>query len=80
MPVSPTPAFSLGERTEDPLTMYLADVFTVSANLARVPAISVPAGAVIRGNEKLPVGLQLIAPNFREDILFAIGKKFESVR
>lgn len=77
-PVSPMPAFKFGEKTNDPLQMYLADIFTVSANLATVPAISVPAGVVIREEKNLPVGLQIIAPRFGENTLFEIGKKFEN--
>ena len=76
-PVSPMPAFKFGEKTNDPLQMYLADIFTVSANLATVPAISIPAGSVLRDEKSLPVGLQIIAPRFGENTLFEIGKKFE---
>ncbi len=76
-PVSPMPAFKFGEKANDPLQMYLADIFTVSANLATVPAISIPAGTVLREEKSLPVGLQIIAPRFGENILFEIGKKFE---
>jgi aspartyl-tRNA(Asn)/glutamyl-tRNA(Gln) amidotransferase subunit A len=75
-PVSPMPAFKFGEKTNDPLQMYLADIFTVSANLATVPAISIPAGVVVREEKNLPVGLQIIAPRFGENTLFEIGKKF----
>jgi aspartyl-tRNA(Asn)/glutamyl-tRNA(Gln) amidotransferase subunit A len=77
MPVSPIPAFRFGEKINDPLQMYLADIFTVSANLATVPAISIPAGSVIREEKSLPTGLQIIAPRFGENILFDIGKRFE---
>lgn len=76
-PVSPTPAFKIGEKSVDPLQMYLADIFTVSANLATIPAISVPAGTVLREDKNLPVGLQILGPRFSEKILFDIGKKFE---
>jgi len=65
-PTSPTVAFPLGERVEDPLQMYLADVFTVTANLAGLPAISVPVGT----SDGLPVGGQLIAPKWGESTLF----------
>ena len=66
-PVSPTPAFRLGEKLADPLTMYLSDIFTISANLAGIPGISVPCGFSSRG---LPIGLQLLGPPFGEaDIL-----------
>ena len=68
LPTSPTTAFPVGARVEDPLAMYLADVFTVYANLAGIPALSVPAGRDAAG---LPVGAQFLAPHFREDLLFA---------
>ena len=68
-PVSPTPAFRLGEKLADPLTMYLSDIFTISANLAGIPGISVPCGFSSGG---LPIGLQLLGPPFGEaDILHA---------
>jgi len=73
-PTAPTPAFKFGEKTADPLQMYLSDIFTVSANLAGVPAISVPAP---EGKDGLPIGIQLIAPWFMEDILFKIGKQLQ---
>ena len=66
-PVSPTPAFRIGEKTSDPLRMYLTDIYTVSVNLAGIPGISVPCGVSAEG---LPIGLQLLAPAFREDLLF----------
>ena len=58
-PTAPTPAFKLGENTEDPLQMYLADIMTVPASLAGLPAISVPAGFTQAG---LPIGMQIMAP------------------
>lgn len=78
LPTSPTPAFKIGEKTEDPLQMYLSDIFTVSANIAGIPAISVPTGTVKREEKNLPVGVQLMALWFREDILFYLGKQIES--
>ncbi len=77
MPVSPFPAFKIGEMSSDPLKMYLADIFTVSANVAGVPAISIPAGTVVREDKNLPIGLQLIAPWHGEERLFNVGAKFE---
>jgi aspartyl-tRNA(Asn)/glutamyl-tRNA(Gln) amidotransferase subunit A len=77
MPVSPVPAFKIGEKSNDPLSMYLADIFTVTANLVGVPAMSVPSGTTLRDNSELPLSIQFIAPHRREDILFALGKKFE---
>lgn len=77
MPVSPTPAFKVGEMMSDPLAMYLADIFTVSANVAGVPAMSIPGGTVSRDSIDLPVGLQLIAPWHGEQRLFDVGQKFE---
>ncbi|MCX6113561.1 MAG: Asp-tRNA(Asn)/Glu-tRNA(Gln) amidotransferase subunit GatA [Proteobacteria bacterium] len=67
MPVSPVTAFKIGERTKDPLEMYLSDIFTVSANLAAVPSLGFPAGRDSRG---LPIGMQLIGKHFDEKTLF----------
>ena len=77
-PTTPTPAFKIGEKSNDPLQMYLADIFTVPVNIAGVPAISVPSGFVEEDGAKLPLGIQFIAPNFSEAALFAIGKDFEN--
>jgi aspartyl-tRNA(Asn)/glutamyl-tRNA(Gln) amidotransferase subunit A len=74
-PVSPTPAFKIGEKTDDPLTMYLSDIFTISINLAGVPAISVPCGKI----NELPVGLQIIGKPFEENKIFEIGEFFEKL-
>jgi aspartyl-tRNA(Asn)/glutamyl-tRNA(Gln) amidotransferase subunit A len=76
MPTSPTPAFPLGERVEDPLQMYLADIFTVSAPLAGLPAISVPCGF---SSERLPIGLQLIGRPFDEATAFRVADAYERV-
>lgn len=77
MPTAPTPAFKLGEKTSDPLTMYLEDVYTVTANLAGVPAISLPAGFAEVGGRNLPVGVQLLGPMFAEDRLLRAARMFE---
>jgi aspartyl-tRNA(Asn)/glutamyl-tRNA(Gln) amidotransferase subunit A len=61
-PTTPTPAFALGAKTSDPITMYLNDIYTIGANLAGLPAISVPCGLV----QGLPVGLQIVGPHFSE--------------
>jgi aspartyl-tRNA(Asn)/glutamyl-tRNA(Gln) amidotransferase subunit A len=74
-PTSPTPAFRLGEKTEDPLSMYLSDVYTLPASLAGLPAISVPCAPTRAG---LPVGLQIIAPALRETTAFALASAWES--
>ncbi len=74
MPTSPIPAFTIGEKSHDPLAMYLADIFTVPVNIVGVPAISIPSGVT---ENKLPLSLQVLAPHFREDILFTIGRDFE---
>lgn len=76
-PTSPTPAFRFGERATDPLQMYLADIYTVAVNLAGLPAISLPAGTVIRDKKNLPVGLQLIGKWFKEESLLSIAKHAE---
>jgi aspartyl-tRNA(Asn)/glutamyl-tRNA(Gln) amidotransferase subunit A len=73
-PTSPTPAFKRGERANDPLSMYLSDVYTISVNLAGLPAISVPSGFTESG---LPIGLQVIGKAFGEADLFAIAHAFE---
>ncbi len=73
-PTSPTPAFKRGERADDPLAMYLSDVYTISANLAGLPAISVPAGLTAAG---LPIGLQVIGKALGEADLFAVAHAFE---
>lgn len=75
LPTSPTVAFRLGERTGDPLQMYLADVFTVSANLAGIPGVSVPCG--FGESPRLPVGLQLLAPPFGEETLLRAADAYE---
>jgi aspartyl-tRNA(Asn)/glutamyl-tRNA(Gln) amidotransferase subunit A len=72
-PTAPTPAFRLGEKTGDPLQMYLADVFTVPANLAGLPGISLPAGL----SAGLPVGLQLVGRAFDEATLFRLGHAYQ---
>jgi aspartyl-tRNA(Asn)/glutamyl-tRNA(Gln) amidotransferase subunit A len=73
-PVAPTPAFRLGEKVNDPLTMYLSDIFTISANLGGIPGISVPCGFSTGG---LPIGLQLMGPVFGEADLLQVAYTFE---
>ncbi|MFM8409611.1 MAG: Asp-tRNA(Asn)/Glu-tRNA(Gln) amidotransferase subunit GatA [Alphaproteobacteria bacterium] len=73
-PVAPTVAFALGEKTDDPLAMYLSDVLTISVNLAGLPALALPCGFDAAG---LPIGLQLIAPAFREDVALRVGDAFQ---
>ncbi|RPJ85388.1 MAG: Asp-tRNA(Asn)/Glu-tRNA(Gln) amidotransferase subunit GatA [Acidobacteria bacterium] len=75
LPTSPTPAFLLGERLQDPISMYLADVFTVGPSLAGLPAISVPCGKTSDG---LPVGLQLVGRLFDEPTLLRVGSGLEN--
>jgi aspartyl-tRNA(Asn)/glutamyl-tRNA(Gln) amidotransferase subunit A len=73
-PTSPTPAFKIGERSTDPLAMYLADIYTISANLAGLPGISIPCGFTKSG---LPIGLQILAAPFEEEKLLRIARTFE---
>ncbi len=73
-PTSPTPAFKLGEKLDNPLAMYLSDVFTISANLAGLPAISVPCGL---NSDKLPIGVQFIGKAFDEKTIFKVAYAYE---
>ncbi len=73
-PVAPTAAFDLGQKLDDPLQMYLSDIFTLSCNLAGLPGMSIPCGFDGRGR---PVGLQLIGPHFSEELLLAVGHQFQ---
>ena len=73
-PVSPTPPFKIGEKVDDPLTLYLSDVYTVTANLTGLPAISIPCGF---SSEGLPIGLQLTTKPFTEELLLRIARMFE---
>src|SRR5246127_784161 len=76
-PTAPTPAFRLGEKTADPLQMYLADIYTVTGSLAGVPGISVPCG---KTNAGLPVGMQILAPHFGETRVLQVARAFEKAR
>ncbi len=76
-PTTPTPAFKFGEKSIDPVEMYLYDIYTVSANLAGIPALSVPCGV---SSEGLPIGIQFMGRWLEEDTLFQVGKKWEEVR
>lgn len=78
-PTTPTPAFKQSERAQDPLKMYLADIYTVAINLAGLPALSLPCGIVSRDGSSLPVGLQLITPPMDDEKLFEIGKVVENL-
>ncbi|MBC7397765.1 MAG: Asp-tRNA(Asn)/Glu-tRNA(Gln) amidotransferase subunit GatA, partial [Bdellovibrionales bacterium] len=73
-PVSPSTAFKIGEKSKNPLQMYLTDIFTIPASLAGLPAMSVPVANDAQG---LSIGLHLIAPRFREDTLFKVGTLVE---
>jgi aspartyl-tRNA(Asn)/glutamyl-tRNA(Gln) amidotransferase subunit A len=73
-PTSPTPAFKIGAKTADPLSMYLSDIFTISGNLAGIPGISIPCGWT---QDRLPIGLQILAPIFGEEKLLQVAYTFE---
>jgi len=75
-PVSPTPAFKIGEKVKNPLSMYLSDIFTVTANLTGTPSLAIPGGFSKSG---LPIGFQLMGPRFSEDMLFKLGQKYQSL-
>ncbi len=74
-PTSPSVAFKIGEKSDDPLAMYLSDVYTVSANLAGIPGISVPCGL---SSEGLPIGVQLLGPHWSEGLILNLGHAYES--
>jgi len=73
-PVTPGPAFKMGENTDDPLRMYLEDIFTAPVNLAGVPSLSVPFGK----SKNLPLGVQIIGRHFNEKTILQIGNKLEN--
>lgn len=76
-PCTPTPAFRIGEKTQDPLQMYLGDIFTVTANLAGIAGLSVPCGATPEG---LPIGLQILGPAMKEENVLRVGHAYETAR
>jgi aspartyl-tRNA(Asn)/glutamyl-tRNA(Gln) amidotransferase subunit A len=73
-PVAPTTAFKVGELVDDPVKMYMADLLTIPSSCAGLPGISVPCGF---DSEGMPIGLQILAPQFREDLLFKVGDAYE---
>lgn len=75
-PTTTGPAFKIGEKANDPLALYLEDIFTVPANIVGIPAISIPSGEVVVEGKTLPLGIQIMAPHNAENILFSISKKF----
>jgi len=75
MPVAPTTAFKIGEKVNDPLQMYLSDIYTIAANLAGIPGISIPCGFDDKG---LPIGLQIMAPAFAEEQLLRAARMYEA--
>ena len=76
-PTSPTAAFELGAKTSDPIAMYLNDIYSIAANLAGLPGISIPCGFVSEGGRELPVGLQLVGPHFGESRLLAVSHQYQ---
>jgi aspartyl-tRNA(Asn)/glutamyl-tRNA(Gln) amidotransferase subunit A len=77
-PTSPTPAFDIGAKVDDPITMYLNDIYTIGANLAGLPAMSIPCGSVASGDKNLPVGLQIIGPHFGEAKLLNVAHGYQN--
>ncbi len=78
-PTSPTAAFGIGAKTSDPITMYLNDIYTIGANLAGLPAISIPCGFVHEGGRDLPVGMQLVGPHFSESRLLSVSHQYQKL-
>ena len=78
-PTSPTIAFKIGEKTSDPLSMYLSDVFTIPANLAGIPAISIPVKNYYKNKNELPVGFQLMTKHFEEKNILGLGQIYEKI-
>ena len=78
-PTAPGPAWPLGERAQDPLAMYAADLCTVPQSLAGLPAVSVPCGEVERDGVALPVGLQLTGPAFADEVVLAAARTWEAL-
>ncbi|HIA32237.1 MAG TPA: Asp-tRNA(Asn)/Glu-tRNA(Gln) amidotransferase subunit GatA, partial [Nitrospinaceae bacterium] len=74
-PNSPITAFKLGERVSDPIKMYLSDIYTISANLAGIPGISIPCGTSKKNG--MPIGLQLMSKHFDEESLITVGHNFQ---
>jgi aspartyl-tRNA(Asn)/glutamyl-tRNA(Gln) amidotransferase subunit A len=73
-PVSPFPAFRIGEKVDDPISMYLSDIYTITGSLAGIPCMSVPCGTTAAG---LPVGLQILTRHFDESTMFRLADAFE---
>jgi aspartyl-tRNA(Asn)/glutamyl-tRNA(Gln) amidotransferase subunit A len=73
-PTAPTPAFKAGEKTSDPLAMYLSDIYTISCNLAGIAGVSIPCGFTKAG---LPIGLQIQGPPFEEEKLLRVARMYE---
>jgi len=75
LPTAPTPAFKLGEKVDDPLQMYLSDIYTIPCNLAGLPGLSLPCGFSRSG---LPIGLQILANHFQEEKIFRVAYTYEA--
>ena len=78
-PVSPTPAFKIGEKIDDPLAMYLSDIFTIPVNLAGLPGLAIPVKKYKINSGELPIGFQLIGKPFREADILGIGQYYEKI-
>jgi aspartyl-tRNA(Asn)/glutamyl-tRNA(Gln) amidotransferase subunit A len=76
-PTTPTPPFRFGEKTNDPIAMYLSDIFTIPSNMAGNASVSIPCGMTSKG---MPIGLQLIADVFQEKRMLSTAKAFEAVK